>query len=234
MSIGYTDFGRQTRQTGVQTINYSAVVSGPVTTGIQYCGDYGLLDVTVDCTNLADHYLVTATFYDDALGADFLYTFAFCTVPGTPNGLQIPAPGQYVKLQINNLEATDVNAFTLRARSTNQRHPNPWGAYSNIIPFLHNVSIGAGVVRTDNLVHLLTGPVILCATGEGSGTWHIYLDYWNFGSKTWVTFWRYDTGGNTNGIDLPINLPPAPVRVNMSNDGTSSHQFLYSITAQMV
>lgn len=234
MTIGFPDFGRQTKQAGVTQVTVFQVITTSFFSPAQFIGDYGLLDVQAYCVNLADFYRVTAFFYDDSAATQLIYSYNFVTVPGVNNGLQIPAPGQYVRMFIEAANGTDVNPFTLRAISTNQRHPNPWYAYNSVPPFIQNVLIGAGAVRTTSIGQLITGPVVLCATGEGSGTWHIYLDYFDFATKTWITFWRYDTGGNTNGIDLPINLPPAPVRVNMSNDGTGSHQFLYSIGPEMV
>ena len=234
MTIGFPDFGRQTRQSGVQQVGFSQVVNAQVTTGIQFIADYGLLDLTVDCTNLADYYQVNAIFYADSLGNQQVYTYQLVTVPGVVNGLQLPAPGQYVQIKVTPKAGTDASAMTLLALSTNQRHPNPWTAYSDGVGALHNVSINAGVVRTDNVPRLITGPVVINATGEGSGTWHLFLDNYLFSSGAWQTFWRYDTGGNTNAICLPVNIPAVPIRLNMSNDGSAAHQFLYSICPQMV
>lgn len=229
MTIGYPDWERRAAQTGIPSVSISQVITTVFQSASFFVGSFGLLDIVADATSLTDYYLVTVQFWDTAVQTNMLYSYGFTTVIGTRNGIQVPAPGQYVSFQITPAAGTDTAAFRLSARSTNMRHPNPWQSISPAPALSVNVSVPATTVHTNLIGLFIPGQNIVTIDSPTNTSWHVFIERFLVSTNTWGTWWQWDSNGSSAPFISPIMMPAAPLRFNFSNDNTAAKTAIYSV-----
>ena len=231
MSIGYPDFGRQVQSQAPPLLSFNANVQGQTLSSIVYCGDKPYIDINWDCTGLNDHYLVQLSFSDDAAGNVFSGASSLVTVPLKTGWLSYKAKGQYVQLIINNVNNTDTGPIIVELRGDNWP-AGPYDSQSQAVPLcILSQSVAASSTVTITGATTIPGPATFFC-GQGTAfAWQAALEYYDWTTQAWTSIVElHSTDGDANTATAHrVNLPAAPVRIQITNSSTAAHTMHASV-----
>ena len=228
--VGYPDYGRSVQTISLPLVSVAQKISPQFTSPLVYIGDLGYIDVYFDTSGLSDYYLVLANFWEDAAKTILVGTMELTAPPNAVGGMQWKTLGRYFDAVVENNLNTDVNNFKAWYRGSNNLAGFQPTQRDNVPAFWQNVSIGAGASNTYTLNTIYPGPAVLAVHHGTDTSWHVQIEYYDWGAKAWRVFVYVDGANSGVGGVWNIILPAAPLRVILANDSTSSRTFWASIT----
>lgn len=97
-------------------------------------------------------------------------------------------------------------------------------------PYLvSTVSVGAGATQNVGPGEYYRGSMTLMIHHDTNATWHAHLDYYEVTTGAWVTYAQFNASHTTQDLATQVYLPPAPVRVALINDDTSTRSMTVSM-----
>lgn len=229
--IGYPDFGRhkQTQLLPVIELNQNVVAEylGPV----YYIGDTPYMEIDWDCTGLSDHYFVQLIFSDDSAGVTGSGNSAVTTVPGYTGWIPYKSKGRYVQLEVQNKEATDTGNVIIYVRGADQP-PGPYESQYQAVPLISSYTSGvaAGASEQVDATTTIPGPATLCFRQGNNNSWQGLLWYYDWDQTAWIRLAWLDGADYGQSATVQVNLPAAPVRVQMYNNDTVSRSLFFALT----
>lgn len=229
---GYPDWQRTTRVTGVNKLFVNQVIGGVAfASGRIFVGDYGYLTLAVQGEALANHYMVQIYGSVDATGTRYPILQEFVTVPGAGSALQYPIPTPYVDIAVTNIEGTADTAFIMDVYATNYYAPIMRTTQPG-----HPLVTFAGSVNAASAVELDVGTLFigraqLRGRHISNNSWHIEVDYWDPGSKSWIDIFFLNSPAATTEATAEIPMIGAPMRLLVGNDDTVARTMHATLTA---
>ncbi len=229
MTIGFSDWGRQTVEQGPQVIVVNQVVNAAINTPFAYLAHYPFMNISADTSGLADHYLVQVARANDSGGVVSTGLQKFTLGPGGRSQFQLPALGNWAQLIVTPKAGTDVSPVVIRALAASG------GAAKLGLPFTpgpfatFNGAIAAGATQVLAPTSTVPGDAVLAVGANADKPWHAGLFYWDFTTGGLVQFMRLDAILYHNAAVVPVLLPPAPIELDVTNDDVAANTFHVSI-----
>jgi hypothetical protein len=229
MSVGFPDWGRQAPVAGQQKFKINQAITTPYVSGILYIGDYGAVSVTYNADDLSNHYFIEVFWIADVNGDQYLVESSFTTQSGGAGSMILPVLGPFMQVKITNIEATSDGDLVAYVYGTNAAHGSARDSQFGKPLCTFDGTVGAGATQNADSTSISQGAGTLHIYHGNNSTWTCTLSYFSHETAAWK---RYAfINGADYGLSFTgrVNVPPAPVRLGLTNADTSSRTMVGSL-----
>lgn len=144
---------------------------------------------------------------------------------------KIPVTTRFFKIEVGPVGGVSGGHIVVTVYGTNADQENILTQQTAVPMLIENVTIGAGITRTDVVGGILGGRVMASVNDETNNKWVSTMEYYDWTTQTWKLFYVARGADRGQAWTEFINLPYAPCRFSVINIDTAAHAFDYSIVA---
>lgn len=187
--------------------------------------------VTTDAGLSSVYSRMQVLWYQDANATQFLGVTDWVNGPGAFITLKVPLATRYFKLAIGPVGGVTGGTIKAVVYGTNSDQENLL-TQNTAIPLLWaNPTIAAGATDTQTLGGMFGGTAMVMVDDGGNNLWTATLQYYDWSTQSFKSFWRARGAATGQTITQMVNLPYAPVRLQVTNNDTAAHTFIESLVA---
>jgi hypothetical protein len=230
---GYPDYQRMSLSSGYLLGSGSGDIPNTIVVFQGYVGSWGYINEYFQNLQSTDYYQVQVLYFSDA-------TFSTLVAQqlGTRGGANVgarqwPVLTPWVKIQVAVAapHVADNNIWTFYG--SNQLASSAQLGDLDV-PILH----GSNAIPTNTTIlmipdHIIPGPAILSVSEAALGSYYTELDYFEYGSLSWLVFLNINDFCYAGGATLKIALPDAPIRARVHNGASVTNTIGVYIMAEM-
>jgi hypothetical protein len=161
--------------------------------------------------------------YQDDAGTIQMATTTFVVGPQSSNAIKIPVISRFYTVSIGNVGGATGQNILLAVYGTNADNDNLLTQNTDQPQARASATIAAGGTLSTPVIGTFGGEVMMTMEMSGTAMWTAFVEYYDWSTKTYITFWTVRGLDKGMAYAERIFLPYAPVRMNIRNDDSTSH-----------
>lgn len=228
---GYPDYARLTSQGGSQLFFQGLLKNNTYTTVV--IDTLGYAYVIFEIQDFANPGFVTnkVRWWDTITKNLIVDSQYFTPVPSCDQSIKLPCLTRFMDFTGAPVGAGQSGTSNYYVYGTNAGDPNP-KTHQQAAPLLYgNQTIATGTSFFVTATEFYTGPAVFSVFSNGSHTYDAHLEYFDQASASWLPFaWQWGAD-NGQGFIKDVMIPPAPLRMNVSNTSGANLTLWASVIA---
>lgn len=227
--IGNPDWQRRYNFSAVPLFSFSFTDTGAVATAVFDANGYEYIMVSVNTGSSVVFGHLVFTWSQDSAGAIPVDTHAFTFGPGSTQTIKLPVLTRYYFFNYTPSAGGTGQQVKGTIYGTNADQENLLTQNTDIPIIWANPSILAGATDTETYNATCGFGAVVMIDDGGNNLWTGTLQYYDFPTQSWKSFWRARGAAAGQTITQLVYLPYAPVRLQVTNNDTAVHTFILSM-----
>jgi hypothetical protein len=229
--IGNPDWQRRYVTSAVPLFTGSFADDAAHASGINDSNGYQYLQVSTNDAGASTFKFVQIIWWQDAAGTLEMGFTDWTIPPNTFEVIKVPVVTRYYMVQITPVGGASGTNTSVVIYGTNADQENLLTQNTATPLLFAQPAVAANGTFTQQMSGIFGGKVGLCMSHNTNNTWAGTIDYYDWNSQSWLTYWRIFGGSIGQSFNGDVYLPYAPIRVNLQNLDAAAHGMTCSLVA---
>lgn len=190
---------------------------------------YTNLILSVQAAGSTANNWVEIFFYPDGGTSTQVATIAVNLVPNSQSSFKMPVEARFFQVQNNYITGPAGGSAIITVYGTNDPNQNLLTQNTDQRQIGGNSGIAAGVTYTLTSNGTYGGPATIMFADDGNNKWFGTAEYYDRVAVAWVRFLFVFGADHGQSWIQDVNIPYAPVRLNITNQDTVTHGMYLSM-----